>query len=86
MPTNPMPDVDSFWLPAIIAFVAGGTTIVVAELIGVVRGRKVKQVDTISDLWWWLTARHRWVKIPMTAGLGAALVWLFIHLTWGSGK
>lgn len=83
--TDEMSD-DSFWLPALIAFLVGGGVIAVAEYIGIVRGKKVKQVDTISDLWWWLARRHRWAKIPMTAGLGAFLVWLFVHLTWGSGR
>lgn len=72
-----------WWLPAIAAFVAGGVTIAGAELVGIRRHRKVEQVDTISDMWWWAGKRWRWAKMPMTAGLGAFLTWLFVHLTFG---
>jgi len=62
-----------------VVLLAAGLVVLGVELLGVFN-HGAHEVDTYSELYWWVRdAVGWWLVVPLTAGLG----WLWWHLTYG---
>jgi hypothetical protein len=71
-------------MPAILILVFGAV-VVVLELMGV-RKTKAGQVDTISEMWWWLTTHtSRPARWALNTALVGFMAWATVHLVCNCG-